>query len=54
MSIISEKDPLANEIHQKTDGANQVNDLEEKFCTNEDKTKSGKNQENKLQENYLS
>ena len=42
-SIISEQDPQTNKIHQKTDGANQLNDLEEKFCPNEDKTKSGKN-----------
>jgi len=43
MSFISEQDPQTTKINQKTDSTNQVNDLEENFCRNEDEIKSGKN-----------
>ena len=41
-SLISGPDTQKTKICQKTDGANQVNDWEEKSCRNEDETKSKK------------
>ena len=42
-SFICGQDPQTTKTRQKTDGANQVNDSEEKFCSNDDKTKNGRN-----------
>ena len=39
-SFINGSDTKKTEIYHKTDGVNQVNDLKEKFCSNEDETKS--------------
>ena len=41
-SLISGPETEQSNIHQKTDSANQVNDLKEKFCSDEDETKSRK------------
>ena len=41
-SFIDGSDTKKTEIYHKTDGVNQVNDLKEKFCSNDDETKSGR------------